>query len=146
MRSEERPSKQDWLVAALLGVVSGALILGIGGRIAMRGIVLMSGGTPGFSLGGTMTVVLLGSLSGLAGALVLMGVRALLPGRAVLRGTLYWAFLIFAAIRGLHPVDPQRLLLFMPLILLYGITLQVLSCKVSARRRALGSKPVGAAA
>ena len=128
-------SKQDWLVAVLLGVASGALILGIGGRIAMRGIVLIAGGTPGFSWGGSLTVVLLGLLSGLAGALVLVGVRFLLPARPVVRGMLFWAFVIFAAMRGLHPVDPQRLLLFMPLILLYGITLQVLWCQVASGRR-----------
>lgn len=144
--SGPRPTKQDWLFASLLGIATGALILGIGGRIAMRGIVLMSGGAPGFSWGGTLTVVLLGALSGLAGALVLTGVRALIPRRAWLRGSIYWAFLILAAMRGLNPIDPQRLLLFMPVILLYGITLQVLSCKVASRRRALGSKPVGAAA
>lgn len=133
------PSKQDWLVAVLLGVASGALILGVGGRIAMRGIAVMSGGMPAFSWGGTMTVVLLGALSGLAGALVLMGVRALLPRRAALRGIIYWAFLIFVALRGLNPVDPQRLLLFMPLILLYGFTLQVLSCKVARVSEPLSS-------
>lgn len=123
----------------LLGVASGALILGIGGRIAMRGITVMSGGIPGFSWGGTMTVILLGALSGLAGAVVLLGVRAMLPRRAALRGTIYWAFLILVALRGLNPIDPQRLLLFMPLILLYGITLQVLSCKVARVSEPLSS-------
>lgn len=130
-----RPSKHDWLVVSLLGIGIGALILGIGGRIAMRGIVLMAGGTPGFSWGGTLTVILLGLLSGLAGALVLVGVRFLLPARPLVRGILYWAFLILVAMRGLQPVNPQRLLLFMPLILLYGITLQVLWCQVASGRR-----------
>jgi hypothetical protein len=123
----------------LLGAASGALILGIGGRIAMRGIAILSGGMPGFSWGGTMTVVLLGALSGLAGAIVLTGVRLLLPRRAALRGTIYWAFLILAGLRGLNPVDPQRLLLFMPLILLYGITLQVLSCRMARVSEPLSS-------
>jgi hypothetical protein len=123
----------------LLGAASGALILGIGGRIAMRGIAVLSGGMPGFSSGGTMTVVLLGALSGLAGAIVLTGVRLLLPRRAALRGTIYWAFLILAGLRGLNPVDPQRLLLFMPLILLYGITLQVLSCRMARVSEPLSS-------
>jgi hypothetical protein len=123
----------------LLGAASGALILGIGGRIAMRGIAVLSGGMPGFSWGGTMTVVLLGALSGLAGAIVLTGVRLLLPRRAALRGTIYWAFLILAGLRGLNPVDPQRLLLFMPLILLYGITLQVLSCRMARVSEPLSS-------
>ena len=135
MTINARPSKRDWPVASLLGLGIGALILGIGGRIAMRGIVVIAGGTPGFSWGGSLTVVLLGLLSGLAGALVLVGVRFLLPARPVVRGTLFWAFLIFAAMRGLHPLDPHRLLLFMPLILLYGITLQVLWCQVASGRR-----------
>ena len=133
------PSKQDWLVAVLLGVAGGTFILGVGGRVAMRGIAVMSGGTGAFSWGGTMTVVLLGALSGLVGALVLMGVRSLLPRRAALRGIIYWAFLILVALRGLNPLDPQRLLLFMPLILLYGITLQVLSCEVARVSEPLSS-------
>mgnify|MGYP001321706265 CR=1 FL=1 len=123
----------------VLGVASGALILGIGGRIAMRGITVMSGGMPGFSWGGTMTVILLGALSGLAGALVLVGVRVVFPRRPALRGIIYWAFLILVGLRGLNSVDPQRLLLFMPLILLYGITLQVLSCKVARVSEPLSS-------
>ena len=130
-----RPSKHDWFVASLLGLGIGALILGIGGRIAMRGIVLMAGGSPGFSWGGTLTVIMLGLLSGLAGALVLVAVRFLLPARPLVGGMLFWAFLIFAAMRGLHPVNPQRLLLFMPLILLYGITLQVLWSQVASGGR-----------
>ena len=130
-----RPSQHDWLVASVLGLGIGALILGIGGRIAMRGIVMMAGGTPGLSWGGTLTVILLGLLSGLAGGLVLVGVRFLLPARPVVRGLLFWAFLLFAAMRGLRPVNPQRLLLFMPLILLYGVTLQVLWSQVASGRR-----------
>src|SRR5688572_5066840 len=114
-----RPSKRDWLIGSIVGIGLGALILGIGSRIAMRGIVLSAGGTPGFSVGGTATVILLGAVSGLAGALVLGGLQFALPSRPIVRGVLYWAFLILVALRGLRPIDPQRLILFMPLIIAY---------------------------
>lgn len=126
----ERPSRRDWLIAALLGVGIGAVVLGIGGRVAMRGIVLLSGGAPGFSIGGTATVVLLGALAGLVGAIALMLLRLALPRRPIVRGAAYWLFLVLVTLRGLDPVDLPRLLLFLPLVIGYGIGLQVLACRL----------------
>ncbi|AKA36223.1 hypothetical protein [Flagellimonas lutaonensis] len=48
----------------LAGLLAGTLVLGIGGRLAMRGIALMGGLKGGFSWGGTMEVVLLGLIIG----------------------------------------------------------------------------------
>ncbi|HEX9705670.1 MAG TPA: hypothetical protein VGA20_10515 [Gemmatimonadales bacterium] len=129
MTFDTRPTRRDWLACSLLGVGIGTVALGIGGRVAMRGIAMLSGTTPGFSWGGTMTVIFLGAVSGLAGALFFMGVRLLLPRRRVLRGVLFWTFLVLVSLRGLRPVDGQRLLLFMPLVLVYGVTLQALWCR-----------------
>jgi hypothetical protein len=130
----------------IAGISIGTIVLGVGSRIAMRGIVLLSGGTPGFSIGGSATVILLGALSGLAGAAVFGGLRVALPRKPILRSVLFWAFLILVALRGLRPVDLQRLSLFMPLILGYGITLQTLWCRLESGRRAPSDAPVGAAA
>lgn len=136
-----RPSGRDWLVAALLGTVIGAVVLGIGGRAAMRGIALLSGAPPGFSVGGTATVVLLGALLGLAGSVVFIGLRWLVPKRRVIRAVLFWVFLVLVTLRGLHPVDAQRLALFTPLVLVYGMMLQVVWCRLARPRRAPSSEP-----
>ena len=117
----------------MLGIALGTVVLGIGSRIAMRGIIVLAGGSPGFSIGGTATVIFLGTIAGLAGALVLVGLRWILATRPVLRGAAFWLFLLLITLRGLQPVDPPRLLLFMPLVLVYGIVLQVVSFRLEAR-------------
>jgi len=129
----QRPSLRDWIRCSLIGIGIGAVVLGIGSRAAMRGIAVLSGAPPGFSFGGSLTVVLLGALSGLVGALVLMGLRTFLPRRWLLQTLLFYAILILTTLRGLRPVDPQRLVLFMPVVLVYGFLLRIL-CR---RRRTL---------
>ena len=49
----------------LLSGVIGALILGLGGRLLMRGVAIMARGTGGFSWGGSLEVVTLGFLIGI---------------------------------------------------------------------------------
>jgi hypothetical protein len=102
----------------------------------MRGIAVLSGAPPGFSVGGSLTVVLLGALSGLVGALVLMALRTLLPRRGLLQTLLFYAILVLITLLGLRPVDTQRLFLFVPLVLVYGFLLRSLS-----RRRAVVRSP-----
>jgi len=129
----QRPPQRDWIRCSLIGIGIGAVVLGIGSRVAMRGIAVLSGAPPGFSFGGSLTVVLLGALSGLVGALVLMLLRTFLPRRWLLQTLLFYAILILITLRGLRPVDTQRLFLFMPLVLVYVFLLRVLS----RRRRTL---------
>jgi len=124
---------RDWVRHSLIGLGVGAVVLGIGSRVAMRGIAALSGAPPGFSFGGSLTVVLLGTLSGLVGTLVLMLLRTFLPRRWLLQTLLFYAILILITLRGLRPVDTQRLFLFMPLVLVYVFLLRVLS----RRRRTL---------
>jgi hypothetical protein len=100
----------------------------------MRGIALLDGQTGGFSIGGTTTVVFLGAISGLVGALVFVGLGALLRQRRFLRAALFWAFLILITLRGLRPLDTQRVLLFLPLVILYGSSLQVAWCRLRSKR------------
>lgn len=109
-----------------MGTIIGAVVLGVGGRIAMRGIAVLSGAPPGFSFGGSLTVVALGAASGLAGALILMTLRALLPKRWLLQTLLFYAALVLITLRGLRPVDSQRLFLFLPLVLIYGFLLRTM--------------------
>ena len=140
MHSGDRLGRRDWLAGAVLGAVLGLLLLGVGGRFAMRVIALLAGQTPGFSLGGTAPVIFLGTVWGGVGALVFVGLR-FLTRRRVVRATLFWAFLVLMTLRGLRPIDVQRLAVFLPLVLLYGVALQVLWCRVYWPRRSSASEP-----
>lgn len=62
---------------ALTGLVLGAFILGIGGRVLMRGLALATGRPAGFSMGGSLEVVASGALYGVLGGLLVL----LLPAR-----------------------------------------------------------------
>jgi hypothetical protein len=108
-------------------LIIGAVVLGMGGRIAMRGIAVLSGAPPSFSIGGSVTVVVLGAGCGLVGALILIALRRFLAGRWLLQTMLFYALLVLITLRGLRPVDSQRLFLFLPLVLVYGFLLRVLS-------------------
>lgn len=114
---------RDWVTAIGLGAALGTLVLGAGGRAAMRWIAVSQGTTAGFSLGGTMTVVLLGTASGALGGLFLVASRWIFPTRAWARVSLYWATLLLITLRGLRPLDTGRVALFVPLVVLYGAAL-----------------------
>jgi hypothetical protein len=122
-----RPDGRTVVASSLWGIGIGAVVLGIGGRIAMRGIAVLSGAPPGFSLGGSGTVVLLGAACGLVGALILMILRAVLAGRWLLQTLLFYTALVLITLRGLRPVDSQRLFLFLPLVLSYAFLLRTLT-------------------
>jgi hypothetical protein len=106
-----------------VGIAIGLPILGIGGRVAMRVIAYASDVTSGFSFGGTMTVVLLGALSGAAGGLIYATLGRLLPNRTVVRSLLFGVILVLLTLRGLSPATTLSLGLFLPLTLLYGALL-----------------------
>jgi len=112
------------LATLLWGMSLGALILGVGGRISMRLIAEATTGTGSFSVGGTMTVVFLGVVSGALGALILLAARALLRRWSPAPTILYWSTLLAISLRGLRPVDQLRALLFLPLVAAFGALLQ----------------------
>lgn len=58
------PYIKNIAVGTLAGLISGTLILGIGGRLVMRAIAIMAGGSGRFSWGGSLDVVLLGTIIG----------------------------------------------------------------------------------
>jgi len=92
----------------------------------MSGIAVINGAPARFTLGGTATVLFLGAAWGLAGGAVFVGLRVVLRRRRFVRAAIFWAVLILLGLRGLRPIDAQRLLLFMPLVILYGTALQLL--------------------
>jgi len=118
---------RDRLRDVAVGAGVGALVLGIGGRSAMRGIAILSGAPPSFSFGGSLRVVLLGALAGLVGGLLLLGLRALLPKRWLIQTLLFYVMILLITLVGLRPIDAQRLMLFLPLVLAYGFLVRTLT-------------------
>jgi hypothetical protein len=121
------PRVRNWLVCLLWGGVLGAVVLGAGGRSAMRGIAVLQGAPPSFTLAGSLHVVLMGALSGLGGAAILMLLRTFVRGRWLVQTVAFYLALIALALWGMRPVDTQRLMLFLPLVLVYGFLLRILS-------------------
>lgn len=70
------------LRAGVAGTLTGALVLGVGGRMVMRLAALIGGRAPVFSWGGSLEVVTAGALFGAAGGLLWVAIARRL-GRAV---------------------------------------------------------------
>ena len=113
----------------LTGAACGGLVLGLGGRLAMRVIALQSGSPGILTPSGTTTVILAGVASGLGGALLHLiasaTARRIAPGRPWVRRALFGILLVLITLRGLHPVQPLPLALFGPLVLLYAAVIEI---------------------
>jgi hypothetical protein len=134
------PSRHVILDAIISGTLLGAVVLGVGGRLAMAGITAVGGGTPQFSFGGTMTVVALGAVSGLAGS-----VLALLSKLAVSRApsrfawteyVLFGALLFVVTLRGLRGTPSIGSWFFYPLVGVYGFLMSLRLSRGSIRASA----------
>ena len=112
-----------WVRGAVLGTLLGLIFLGIGGRVAMRAIATTQGAATGFSLGGTFTVIMLGAASGLAAGVIYAASRTLLRRHPMWARVVFSAILLGVTLRGLNPLDTTRLVLFLPLFVVFGITL-----------------------
>jgi hypothetical protein len=126
---------EPWLFGLVLGAGIGLVVLGVGGRVAMRAIALANNTPPSFTVGGTATVVFLGAVSGAAGGLLYALVHLLLPRRRLVRSALFALALVLLTLRGLRPIQPLALEWFMPLALAYGAIVDV-AFTVRYRRRA----------
>jgi hypothetical protein len=111
-----------WIRGPLLGALLGLPILGGGGRLAMH--ALASEVQRSVTVQGTITVLLAGMTAGLAGGAIYAVLDQLLPTRRLVRGFLYAGVLTLLTLRGLRPVQPLPLALFLPLVLLYGALLE----------------------
>ena len=116
-------ARNPWVFDPLVGMALGLPILGVGSRIAMRIIAHATNVAPSFSLGGTMTVVSLGVVSGAAGGLIYAILVRVLRDRATLRAVIFGLVLSLLTLRGTSPFTPLTLSLFLPLTLLYGALL-----------------------
>ena len=117
----------------LLGVATGALFLGAGGRLVMRLFAVATGRFPTFSARGTLTVVFAGAVAGAVGGLVLLALARLLPKRPWLRGLTFGAVCYVIAIPGFRPPQPLVFALFAAAFLAYGFTLTILWARLVDR-------------
>jgi hypothetical protein len=140
-----RAIAEPWLFGLMLGAVVGLVVLGVGGRIAMRAIALANNTPPGFSIGGTATVVFLGVVTGVGGGVLYTLLQLLVPRRRFVRSALFGLVLVLLTLRGLRPIQPLALEWFMPLALGYGAIVDVVYTAWS-RRRARTPSIDGAAA
>jgi hypothetical protein len=122
-RTVKRPFPA-WAFTLLVAAGLGAVVLGGGGRIAMHVIARETTGSGSFTLGGTLTVVLLGVASGLLGGLILMAARRFFHRWSPIPSILYWGLLLGLTLRGIKPVDELRLAVFLPVVVVFGVGLQ----------------------
>jgi hypothetical protein len=114
----------DWLRGPLLGALVGLPILGGGGRLAMHAVALSSDAQHSVSVQGTISVLLAGLAAGIAGGAIYALLARVLPARRPLRDMLFAGALVLLTLRGLHPVESLTFVLFMPVVLLYGVALE----------------------
>lgn len=119
---------QPWAFALVAGALGGLVILGVGGRIAMRLIGLHTGQPGGWTAGGTMTVIFMGVVSGVGGGAIRAAASAWLPRRLPESvGTAVFAIAcLFLTLRGLDPVDVTRLVFFLPLTIAYVVAFEMM--------------------
>ena len=113
------------LYGVIVGAVVGTPILGVGGRIVMRIFSIVTDAPGGFTLGGTMTVILMGMLSGIGGGAISAIIHRFVPGPAFIRTALLALACGLLTMRGLHPVRLLPLALFVPLVVAYVAVLDI---------------------
>jgi hypothetical protein len=91
----------------LAAVLSGAVFLGIGGRIAMRVLALAVGRPTNFGTGATAGIILIGAVLGLVGGIAFAIVASRLPGSPLVKGLLFGT-LFLAVLIPLQPAAVQE--------------------------------------
>lgn len=109
--------------ALVVGTLAGALFLGLGTRLAMRGVALVEERVAVWTIGGTLRVVMLGALLGLGFSLLWAAIVRRLPGGRIAHGLLLGALLTLVASPGLTPRRLSTFLLFTPWFLMYGMAM-----------------------
>jgi hypothetical protein len=103
------------------GALAGAVLLGLGTRVAMRGVALVEGRVSTWTLTGTLNVVGMGLVFGLLFALVWAVLGRRIPGNRLVRGLGFGALAAIIASPGLTPRRVSTFALFVPWFLAYGV-------------------------
>jgi len=123
------------LTALLVGTATGALLLGVGGRLVMRAFALATGRPSGFSVGGTFSVILSGAIAGLVGGVILVGAARFVPVLLRFRGMIFGLLCYLLASPGFRPPQLLVFALFAPIFLAYGVATIMLYERVDAGLR-----------
>lgn len=103
------------------GALAGAVLLGLGTRVAMRGVALVEGRVPTWTWTGTLNVVGMGVVFGLLFALVWAVLGRRIPGNRLARGLGFGVLAVIIASPGLTPRRVSTFALFVPWFLAYGV-------------------------
>ena len=118
-----------------LGAGSGALFLGVGGRLVMRVFALATARPGSFTLPGSLNIVFAGAIAGAIGGLLFAVIDRFMPQRVGPRGVLFAALCYLIATPGFRPPQPLVFVLFAPTFLGYGMVLALAWERVVRSRR-----------
>ncbi len=121
--------------AVLAGAASGALFLGVGGRLAMHAFALATARSAGFTVRGSLNVVFAGAIAGAIGGLLLAVIARFLPQQRWLRAVLFGVVCYVIATPGFRPPRPLVFVLFAPAFLAYGVVLALAWGRLVGSRR-----------
>lgn len=114
------PAVRWWTQRIVSGAILGAVILGVGGRVAMRVIAIRTRPFTDFNIDGSFTVLMSGVAAGIAGSLMYAAIERFGPQARWIRIALYAVILGFLTSRGLHPATTLSVVLFGPLVMAFG--------------------------
>ncbi len=122
------------LIGLFAGGVIGAVVLGVGGRLVMRVVVIMAGGSAGFSVGGTLEVVTFGVLVGAVAGVGYLALRHVIPGHPALKGLIF-GVLVYGALL-LIPFESKNAAAGFPdllgaIVLMFGVLMVVFGTLLS---------------
>jgi hypothetical protein len=129
MTDHPRNASQLWRVvlsSTLIGTLLGLLILGGGGRGVMRTIAHWEGRVPVFTVSGTLTILLVATLGGLAAGIVHGLLTKFISSHAV-RVVVFLALCIVFTWYAEIELLPRPRMMFIGLIVVYAIVLDVLT-------------------
>ncbi len=121
--------------AVVAGAATGALFLGVGGRLAMHAFALATARSAGFTVRGSLNVVFAGAIAGAIGGLLLAVIARFLPQQRWLRGVLFGVVCYVIATPGFRPPRPLVFVLFAPAFLAYGVVLALAWGRLVGSRR-----------